>query len=508
MMSEALGPSSVPGNEWTKLSPPDLGAWDPSRRVAVILPYYEAQIELSRTLAGLAAQSYPSALFEVVVVDDGSDPPLVLDDPPVGLSISVISQDDRGFGLARARNTGAAAVDAEILIFLDSDMVPERTWLAAHARWHHTVSDALVVGFRRHVEFGSKTAEVIGSAVHDGRMEDVFSGEEVDEPEWINFHMARTKELSAGHHDGFRAITGGNLSVRAEFFSDVGRFDESFTRWGAEDTEFAYRAYVGGAMLIPERTALAWHQGRGATPDANEKSSLEIQREKIASLIADPSFRPESPPRSYLVPRMAVTIDGTGSSVARIVGSVDSLLSSRVVDLAVVVELEGPQTERVRERYRGEPRVAIAAEGAGKSSHSAAWARLDIPAGTVVAEGAIVYLLDALEEVGVVAVELPDGGRAVAMLTRAYRRAQRLVGEEEHEAAAGQLFGARTIAWQDAGLSAGRDWIPAPGLRGRLGDPDSRLGKVARYVAGARSPGDLLRIFRWMARRARRRVGG
>lgn len=506
-MSEPLGPAAVPGNRWRDLHPPALAGWQPSRAVTVILPYYEAPTELARTLAALSVQSYPAGLFDVVVVDDGSEPPLEVAGPAGGPPLRVIHQDDRGFGLARARNTGAAAAGGEILVFLDADMVPEHTWLAAHARWHHTIADALVTGFRRHVDFGSREPDEIRAAVAGGRLAHLFEDGEIEEPEWIDFHMARTADLTAGHHDGFRAITGGNLSIRAELFAELGGFDESFTRWGAEDTEFAYRAYVGGALLIPERAAMAWHQGRGATPDDQEKASLEFQRVKIASLIAHPSFRPDRPARSYLVPRLAVTVDGAGASAGQLVASVDSLLGADVADLAIVVETGGDAGEYARERYRGEPRVAIAGPGAGASSHPAAWARLWLPAGARVGERAVARLLDELDGTGVVTVELPEGGRALAMLTRAWRRAGRLAGPEGLEAAAVELFGHRSLAWQDAGFAAGRDWQPAPGVRGRLQDPGSRTGKVLRYVASSKSPGDFFRVLRWLAGRARRGIG-
>ena len=53
-----------------------------------------------------------------------------------------VRQERRGFGLARARNAGAQAAAHDILVFLDGDVIPEAGLVAAHARWHHAVSDA------------------------------------------------------------------------------------------------------------------------------------------------------------------------------------------------------------------------------------------------------------------------------------------------------------------------------------------------------------------------------
>ena len=88
----------------------------------------------------------------------------LLDAYPLSDSL-VVSQERRGFGLARARNTGAAAANGEILLFLDCDMVPEPQWIEAHARWHHVVDDATTLGFRCHVDFdGIDAATILGIA--------------------------------------------------------------------------------------------------------------------------------------------------------------------------------------------------------------------------------------------------------------------------------------------------------------------------------------------------------
>ena len=116
----------------------------------MILLCFEAPEALALSLAGLERQEWPAALLEAVVVDDGSEPPLA---PRAGcpLDLKVVRQERRGFGLARARNAGVAAAAHDILVFLDGDVIPEAGLVAAHARWHHVVSDALTLGFCAYV---------------------------------------------------------------------------------------------------------------------------------------------------------------------------------------------------------------------------------------------------------------------------------------------------------------------------------------------------------------------
>ena len=59
---------------------------------------------------------------------------------------------------ARARRRTAS------LEFLDSDIVAEAGLLAAHARWHHGVSDALTLGFCPCVSVDGQRPAVTGVA--------------------------------------------------------------------------------------------------------------------------------------------------------------------------------------------------------------------------------------------------------------------------------------------------------------------------------------------------------
>ena len=139
-------PTSVRYNDWSQVAVEPLDTFVPTMPVSVIVPYYQTSAEtLARTLAALEGQTCPRNLFEVVIVDDGSEPPLSRP-RPTPLNVKVVRQERCGFGIARARNTGARAAAHDILLFLDSDMLVEADWIAAHARWHHVVSDAVTLG--------------------------------------------------------------------------------------------------------------------------------------------------------------------------------------------------------------------------------------------------------------------------------------------------------------------------------------------------------------------------
>lgn len=91
--------------------------------VSVIVPVFNREAEvraLVRSFAEEASTSGSPAFWELILVDDGSEPPL----PPVSESgiqgqVRVLRQENAGPG--PARNTGAAAATGRWLLFLDSD---------------------------------------------------------------------------------------------------------------------------------------------------------------------------------------------------------------------------------------------------------------------------------------------------------------------------------------------------------------------------------------------------
>src|SRR5262249_10409116 len=147
-------PAAVRANDWRSLHPPEIGEWTPSASVSVVIPAYQVQSELRLLFAVLCEQTYPAALTQVVVVDDGSTPRLELSGIMSGFDVERLyrQRDGAGFGGGGARNMGAEHADGEILVFLDADMLPNPEMIEAHARWHHLASDLVTLGFRQHLD--------------------------------------------------------------------------------------------------------------------------------------------------------------------------------------------------------------------------------------------------------------------------------------------------------------------------------------------------------------------
>ena len=494
--------AGVPNNDWRRLEVPSLGAWSPESFVSVILPYYQAPRALENTIAGLAAQTYPKNKFEVIVADDGSDPPAAVPSGYEPLAVRVVRQEDRGFGLARARNTGAEAATGDILVFLDSDMIPDPQWLEAHARWHHLVANALTLGFRRHVDVTGLTPDDVSSASAGGGLAGLFADRPQEVPDWIEFHMTRTNELTSAHDDLFRVVTGGNLGVRRDTFEAAGRFDESFTQWGAEDTEFGYRAFTNGSILIPERAAAAWHQGLGTLPDSSEQHSQEEQRARIAHLIAEPSFRRGLPGRSYEVPTAVVRIAAGSHAPVDVRDAVEGSLASSFHDHVVFLDIpdEHPERAWLDRQFGPDPRVVVGADLDDHLAYPFAAVRVTLPVEAELTEYALESVIRVLEGVGAVEVPLADAPPVRAVKTRAWRRSTALSAADPWHKV-DELYGVRVMNPREAGIRRRHRMGRAPLVRS-----DSRAGKVLARAGRIRSASDLALFVRWLFEAVRWRL--
>ena len=91
-------------------------------------------------------------------------------------------------------------------------MLPEAGWLAAHARWHHALPDAVTLGFRLHVSVDGVDAGTIRNRA--GTLKELFKGQyaESTESRWLASHMLRTGDLTSKADDPFEAVTSPDIS--------------------------------------------------------------------------------------------------------------------------------------------------------------------------------------------------------------------------------------------------------------------------------------------------------
>lgn len=417
-------PAAVQYNNWRHVKPPVLDMRAPPP-ISVIIPYYQTHsAELPMTLAALERQAYPRDMFEVVIVDDGSEPPLTLPSSSP-LNIRVVRQERRGFGRARARNTGARTAEHDILLFLDSDMLVESDWIAAHAQWHCAFPYALTLGNRAFVAVDDIDADAIRR--RQGSLKELFSDRPAD-ISWVQEILDRTNNLQSKSDDIFIVVVGANFGMRKDFYEFVGGCDESFTRWGIEDTELGYKAYIRGGLLIPVQGAFGWHQGRwNENRDAKNRSARSWSG-KVANLIAHPVLRPNKPGRIYAVPQYVVTVDAAHCPVDRVVRTVEHILADRVHDLVVRIQTNSRNDceglERLRDEFGPDPRVRLAHSGSALDDFPASPLHITLPS-AVFAKNMVYRLRLQLGDAVAAFARLPDGSGVSIARAWALNRSRR-----------------------------------------------------------------------------------
>jgi GT2 family glycosyltransferase len=191
--------------------------------VAVVVPTHNRQDRLVRCLAALQGQEHPPD--EIVVVDDGSEPPASATSNPTGGPPIEVLRNHAPCGPAAARNRGWRATSADYVLFTDDDCRPSAHWVKA------------MVAAARPGEI------LVGSTAPDpadGREQTPFD---------------RTLHIESC--DG--SFPTCNVAYSRAALEELGGFDETFATAYGEDTDLGQRALTAGWKGVYVEDALVYH---------------------------------------------------------------------------------------------------------------------------------------------------------------------------------------------------------------------------------------------------------
>jgi GT2 family glycosyltransferase len=347
--------------------------------VSVIIPAFGNQEVLDLTLAGLAGQTYPSELLEVIVVDDGSEPPLRLPEiRPDNCRLLRIPSDVQAWGSHNARQYAAAHSSGEIIVWLDSDIVTYPDHIEAQVRWQHLLADAVTIGYKRFIDAELATGitpEHALSMSELGKMDQLFPLEDSVGHEWIERPFDRTNLLRTGNHLVFRFVVGASGAARRTLFDAAGGFNTTLRLGG--DTELGYRLGQRGAVFIPVPEARSWHIGLTRMVQSRA-AVMRYNSAFIPHLMPLPTtYRRLASGRTWPIPLVTaqVVVGDASFDVTR--ACVDRLLSCSEEDLRVELVgdwgrlrderrslLDDPDLELrlIQANYVGDPRVRLRTE--------------------------------------------------------------------------------------------------------------------------------------------------
>jgi GT2 family glycosyltransferase len=331
-------------NQWRDVFDGTVPAgWEPTLSVSVVIASYNSKT-LPFTLASLAAQDYPTHLLDVVVVDDGSEPPVELGEF-VPENLQLIRVED-GWGRSNATDIGIKATKGDIIYWVDSDMILFRDNVRQHAKWAHFIPEAATIGDKGFIEEWDYTPEQVYRKVLDGTIADDYDRSTLHE-HWSIDIFRKTDDLNSSHGRNYSTHMGACASVTRAVYDRT--FGQDTRLKLGEDTEIAYQLWQAGAVFIPVHEARSWHMGRGTVQDHAAKVAWHNDVH-FAQRMPIPRYRRRADNRVWEVPLVKVVVEVTPDTAQYARNCVDRILNSTLTDVHVV--LVGPWAQLHGERRR------------------------------------------------------------------------------------------------------------------------------------------------------------
>lgn len=188
-------------------------------KVSVIIPTYNRKKLLYHCIKNLLDQTQPPD--EIIVIDDASTDGT--ENLAILKEVKFIKLNNR-IGPAGARNIGIKKANGDIIIFVDSDVLVDKNFIADHLYFHKKFDKIIVQGLVRHIkkekDFGIKTFRIDGIS-------------------WTGF-IAQ------------------NCSIRKTWLISANLFNESYIV--SEDVELGMRLKaIGLKTIYAFRTCIAYH---------------------------------------------------------------------------------------------------------------------------------------------------------------------------------------------------------------------------------------------------------
>ncbi len=212
-------------------------------KLSIVIPSYNRLEALLLCLESLSQQSLATNLFEIIIIDDGSD-----NDQQKLIETLFLKYKLEGYyyrqtnsGPAKARNKGIKMAKNEIILLIGDDMLVETDLLKNHYEFHLTNPES--------------SQALLGRVVWSDK---IILNDFMDWLERTSFQFD-FKSLTDNKLVDYKHFYTSNISLKKDFLINNGLFNESFPFAAFEDTELGYRLIKKGLKLIYRSQALVYH---------------------------------------------------------------------------------------------------------------------------------------------------------------------------------------------------------------------------------------------------------
>jgi len=207
--------------------------------VSIVLPVFNQPSMTEDCLAAIRANTQD---YEIVLVDNGSDPPLYWSDGSLDQGDRLIIRNETNLGFPAAINQGIRASKGDVIVLLNNDVTVTPHWAE---RLMAVLEDYSIVGPMTNFAAGFQRTTVCAYANEQELNQEA-------EKRWYTYEKSVVE---------VNWLIGFCMMFRKSLFDELGEFDESLWPCSGEELDFCLRARSKGHRLGVAFGVYVHHEG-------------------------------------------------------------------------------------------------------------------------------------------------------------------------------------------------------------------------------------------------------
>jgi len=231
--------------------------------LSIVLPCAFEGAYAEKTVDAIWAHTRHRRIHEIIVVDDGSKPPLatvfperLLHGGPGGPPVRMLRH-EKTRGLIGAKKTGGDAATGDVIVFLDCHVSPNDGW-----------EEAFLRQMKRSGDHRTVVVPTISSLDPDTWQEN--KGGPVSKACYLLWNADFTWLGNSGRD--VPLMSGGLLALSRRWWQETEGYDEHMVAWGGENIDQSLRAWLCGGRIEAAEGATIAHMWRDSK---NPKTTLK-----------------------------------------------------------------------------------------------------------------------------------------------------------------------------------------------------------------------------------------
>lgn len=238
--------------------------------VSIVIVSHNENKYFGRTFGSIIDNTHQNRIFEIIVVDDASEPSAAEELSKLNIPKLKIIRNEERQGLIRAKTIGARAANGDILVFLDAH-------IRAYPGWLEPLIDLIV-------ENGKRIAVPLIPVLNETTWEQInnYVGIKMMFDWKMDF-----KWLKDDSDDRVPIMSGGLYAISRDWFFESGEYDLGMLQWGGENFEQSIRTWLCGGEVILARESRVGHMFRDESPYVINTTQIHVNKARAIDVWFD-----------------------------------------------------------------------------------------------------------------------------------------------------------------------------------------------------------------------------